>query len=176
MGTLQIHLNVPECRRCQVHLLPLCVCKHPVSQRMCTECRHGPQSQSADVKVSSSDFFTARYWFCCITLLSGEQLCSARVTSDLVFLQELCGEGPRGIAQHLINIAAVPESVVAFVFCHHRVALKLVGEFITAHWLKTSRQEGCEKNNSEGFSLWQHDVCLSQCNSFCFKILYFYTR
>lgn len=117
---------------------------------MCTECRHGPRSQSADIEVSSSDSFTARYWSYCITLLSGGQLSSARVTSDLVFLEEVCGEGPRGIAQHLINIAAVRQSVVAFVFCHHRVAFILVGEFITADWLKTSRQDGRKEYNSGG--------------------------
>lgn len=54
------------------------------------------------------------------------------VTSDLVFLEELCGEGPGGVTQHLINIPAVPKSIVALVLRHHRVALELMGEFIAA--------------------------------------------
>lgn len=106
------------------------------------------------------------YWFFFfIALLSGGQLCSVRVTSDLVFLEELCGEGPGGVTQHLINIAAVPQSVVAFVFCHHRVAFILVGEFITADWLKPNRQEGSEERNSLDSDM-QHDVFPTQWNSF----------
>lgn len=58
-----------------------------------------------------------------------QRLC---VTFDLMFLEELCGEGPGGVAQHFVNIPAVPQSVVALVLRHHRVALKLVGEFIAA--------------------------------------------
>lgn len=54
------------------------------------------------------------------------------VTFDLMFLEELCGESPGGVAQHLINIPAVPQSVIALVLRHHCVALELVGEFIAA--------------------------------------------
>lgn len=56
------------------------------------------------------------------------------VTFDLMFLKELCGEGPGSVTHHLVNITAVPQGVVAFILCHHCIALKLVGEFITADW------------------------------------------
>jgi len=51
---------------------------------------------------------------------------------DLMLLEELCGKGPGSVPHHLINITAVPQGIIAFVFCHHCIALKLVGEFITA--------------------------------------------
>lgn len=63
------------------------------------------------------------------------------MTFDLMFLKKLCGEGPGSVTQHLVNVTAVPKGVVAFILCHHRIALKLVGEFITADWGHTDRED-----------------------------------
>ncbi|KAA8586987.1 hypothetical protein FQN60_000823 [Etheostoma spectabile] len=42
--------------------------------------------------------------------------------------KELCGKGPGSVPHHLVNVTAVPQGVVAFVLCHHRIALKLVAQ------------------------------------------------
>ena len=60
---------------------------------------------------------------------------------DLMLLEELCGKGPGSVPHHLINITAVPQGIIAFVFCHHCIALKLVGEFITADWRHKDRED-----------------------------------
>lgn len=49
-----------------------------------------------------------------------------------MLLEELCGEGPGSVTQHLIYIPAVPQGFITFILCHHCVAFKLVCELITA--------------------------------------------
>lgn len=54
-------------------------------------------------------------------------------STDPVFLQELGRDGPRGITDHLVYVAAVYESFVTLIFGHYCVAFILVGQLVTAN-------------------------------------------
>lgn len=55
------------------------------------------------------------------------------LSTDPVFLQELRRDGPRGVTDHLVYVAAVYESFVALAFGHYCVAFVLVCQLVTAN-------------------------------------------
>lgn len=111
-----------------VHLLPWCAYKRPLIQQRCTGCHRGPQSQSVMATLQCSDLLQLQISL----LLLLYDIARGCVTFDLMFLQELCVQGPGSVTHHLVNVATVPQRVVAFVLRHHRVTFKLVGEFVAA--------------------------------------------
>ena len=60
--------------------------------------------------------------------------------SHPVFGEELGGERPGGVADDLVDVATVANRVVSLVLVHHREALELVRQIVTAHWAQGGKR------------------------------------
>lgn len=77
-----------------------------------------------------------------------------------VFLEELGREGPGGVSQDLVDVATVPQRLVALVLCHDGETLVLVGQLIAAHYSKhTGGENTCKSYQLEKICT---DFCVSR--------------